>query len=103
MGIPDRPTSLRSPWQNPYAEHLIGTLRQECLDHVLIFGERHLRRILALYFSYYNQTRTHLALGKIRCELTFRLGRTRPPHALSSGSETLSRIRFLAGSTIDTP
>jgi hypothetical protein len=43
---------------------LIGTLRRECLDHVLIFGERHLWRILALYSSYYNQTRTHLSLGK---------------------------------------
>jgi transposase InsO family protein len=64
MGIRDRPTSLRSPWQNPYAERLIGTLRRECLDHVLIFGERHLRRILALYSLYYNQTRTHLGLGK---------------------------------------
>jgi transposase InsO family protein len=64
MGIRDRPTSPRSPWQNPYAERLIGTLRRECLDHVLIFGERHLRQILALYSSYYNQTRTHLALGK---------------------------------------
>jgi transposase InsO family protein len=64
MGIRDRPTSPRSPWQNPYAERLIGTLRRECLDHVLIFGERHLRWILALYSSYYNQTRTHLALGK---------------------------------------
>ena len=64
MGIRDRPISPRSPWQNPYAERLIGTLRRECLDHVLIFGERHLWRILALYSSYYNQTRTHLSLGK---------------------------------------
>ena len=64
MGIRDRPISPRSPWQNPYAERLIGTLRRECLDHVLIFGEQHLRRILALYSSYYNQTRTHLALRK---------------------------------------
>ena len=64
MGIRDRPTSPRSPWQNPYAERLIGTLRRECLDHVLIFGERHLRRILALYSLYYNETRTHLALRK---------------------------------------
>ncbi|TMK03343.1 MAG: transposase [Alphaproteobacteria bacterium] len=63
MGIRDRPISPRSPWQNPYAERLIGTLRRECLDHVLIFGE-HLRRILALYSSYYNQTRTHLGLRK---------------------------------------
>ncbi len=62
MGIRDRPISPRSPWQNPYAERLIGTLRRECLDHVLIVGERHLRRILALYSSYYNESRTHLAL-----------------------------------------
>ena len=48
MGIRDRPISPRSPWQNPYVERLIGTLRRECLDHVLIYGERHLRRILTL-------------------------------------------------------
>jgi transposase InsO family protein len=64
MGIRDRPISPRSPWQNPYVERLIGTLRRECLDHVLIFGERHLRRVLTLYFGYYNETRTHLGLGK---------------------------------------
>ncbi len=62
--IRDRPISPRSPWQNPYAERLIGSLRRECLDHVLIVGERHLRRILALYSSYYNESRTHLALEK---------------------------------------
>jgi transposase InsO family protein len=64
MGIRDRPISPRSPWQNPYVERLIGTLRRDCLDHVLIFGERHLRRVLTLYSSYYNETRTHLGLGK---------------------------------------
>ena len=64
MGIRDRPISPRSPWQNPYAERLIGTLRRECLDHVLIFGERHLRRVLSLYSLYYNETRTHLGLAK---------------------------------------
>ena len=58
------PISPRSPWQNPYAERLIGTLRRECLDHVLVFGERHLRRVLTLYSLYYNETRTHLGLGK---------------------------------------
>jgi transposase InsO family protein len=51
MGIRDRPIAPRSPWQNPYVERLIGTLRRECLDHVLITGERHLRRILAAYSS----------------------------------------------------
>jgi len=64
MGIRDRPISPRSPWQNPYAERLIGTVRRECLDHVLIVGERHLRRMLASYSSYYNESRTHLALEK---------------------------------------
>jgi transposase InsO family protein len=64
MGIRDRPTSPRSPWQNPYVERLIGTLRRNCLDHVLIFGARHLRRILTAYSHYYNETRTHLSLDK---------------------------------------
>jgi transposase InsO family protein len=64
MGIRDRPISPRSPWQNPYVERAIGTLRRECLDHVLIFDERHLRRILTLYSLYYNETRTHLGLAK---------------------------------------
>ena len=54
----------RSPWQNSYAERLIGTLRRECLDQVLIFGETHLRGILSAYAAYYNQARTHLALQK---------------------------------------
>jgi len=64
MGIRDRPISPRSPWQNAYVERLIGTLRRECLDHVVIYGERHLRRILTLYSLYYNETRTHLGVGK---------------------------------------
>ena len=64
MGIRDRPTSPRSPWQNAYAERLIGTLRRDCLDHVLTFGVQHLRQILTSYSSYYNQTRTHLSLDK---------------------------------------
>jgi transposase InsO family protein len=64
MGIRDRPISPRSPWQNPYVERLIGTLRRDCLDHVLIFGERHLRCVLASYSLYYNEARTHLSLGK---------------------------------------
>jgi transposase InsO family protein len=53
MGIRDRPISPRSPWQNGYAERLIGTVRRECLDRMLIFGEAHLRRILSLYAIYY--------------------------------------------------
>jgi transposase InsO family protein len=64
MGIRDRPISPQSPWQNGYAERLIGTLRRECLDQVLIFGEAPLRHILTLYASYYNESRTHLSLRK---------------------------------------
>src|SRR5262249_44824393 len=58
MGIRDRPISPGSPWQNPYAERLIGTLRRDCLDHVLIFGERRLRGVLSLYSLYCNETGT---------------------------------------------
>jgi transposase InsO family protein len=64
MGIRDRPISPASPWQNGYVERLIGTVRRECLDRMLIFGESHLRRVLFAYAAYYNQTRTHLALQK---------------------------------------
>src|SRR5450631_1641638 len=64
MGIRDRPTSPRSPWQNAYAERLIGSIRRECLDHVVVFGERHLRHVLLSYMNYYNEVRTHLSLDK---------------------------------------
>jgi transposase InsO family protein len=64
MGIRDRPISPGSPRQNGYAERLIGTLRRECLDQMLIFGEAHLRKVLTLFASYYNQSRTHLSLLK---------------------------------------
>ena len=64
MGIRDRPTSPRSPWQNGFAERLIGSIRRECLDHVVVFGERHLRHVLLSYMNYYNETRTHLSLAK---------------------------------------
>jgi transposase InsO family protein len=57
-------TAPRSPWQNPYAERLIGSIRRELLDHVLVLGEGHLHRLLAAYFDYYHRTRTHLSLGK---------------------------------------
>ena len=64
MGIRDRPISPQSPWQNGCAERLIGTLRRECLDQVVIFSEMHLRRILSAYAPYYNQAHTHLVLRK---------------------------------------
>jgi hypothetical protein len=53
-----------SPWQNRFAERLIGSIRRECLDHVVVFGERHLRHILLSYMKYYNEVRTHLSLEK---------------------------------------
>ncbi len=64
MGIRDRPTSFRSPWQNGYVERLIGSIRRECTDHLIVFNAEHLRRILAKYASYYNEGRTHVSLGK---------------------------------------
>ena len=64
MGIRDRPTAARSPWQNGYAERLIGSIRRECLDCVVVFGERHLRHLLKSYQGYYNEARTHLSLDK---------------------------------------
>jgi transposase InsO family protein len=64
MGIRDRPVSACSPWQNGYAERLIGSIRRECLDHVVIFGEHHLRHLLRSYQKYYNECRTHLSLDK---------------------------------------
>ena len=64
MGIRDPPTSPRSTWQNGFAERLIGSIRRECLDHVVVFNERHLRHVLLSYMNYYNETRTHLSLDK---------------------------------------
>jgi putative transposase len=64
MGIEEVLTAPHSPWQNPFAERLIGSIRRECLSHVLVLGERHLRRILARYFDYYHRARTHLSLDK---------------------------------------
>lgn len=64
MGIRDRPTSYRSPWQNGYVERVIGSIRRECLDHKIIFGEADLRRTLRNYARYYNRARTHLSLEK---------------------------------------
>ena len=64
IGIRDRPAAPRSPWQNAYAERLVGSIRRECLDHIIVLGEAHLRRILKAYASYYNNARTHLSLRK---------------------------------------
>jgi putative transposase len=64
MGITEVVTAVLSPWQNAYVERVIGSLRRECLDHIVIFNERHLRRVLTSYIDYYHRTRTHLSLDK---------------------------------------
>ena len=64
MGIRDKPIAPGSPWQNGFAERLIGSIRRECTDHVVAFGERHLHRILQSYARYYNASRTHRSLNK---------------------------------------
>ncbi|MCH8112329.1 MAG: transposase [Proteobacteria bacterium] len=64
MEINEVLTAPRSPWQNTFAERMIGSIRRECLDHLIIIDERHLRRILASYFDYYHRSRSHLSLCK---------------------------------------
>jgi transposase InsO family protein len=64
MGIRDKPTAPASPWQNGFAERLIGSIRRECVDHFIVLGEAHLRRILRAYAGYYNDIRTHWSLDK---------------------------------------
>ena len=64
MGMEEVLTAPRSPWQNPYVERLVGSVRRECLDHVIVWNPRSLRRILQDYFAYYEHWRTHLALAK---------------------------------------
>ena len=64
MGMRDKPTAPASPWQNGFAERLIGSIRRECLDHIVVLGEAHLRRILRAYAGYYNDIRTHRSLDK---------------------------------------
>jgi transposase InsO family protein len=64
MGIRDKPIAPSSPWQNVFAERLIGSIRRECVDHIIVLGEAHLRRILKSYADYYNGARTHRSLNK---------------------------------------
>ena len=77
MGIRDHPTAPRSPWQNGHVERLIGSIRSESLDHLVVFDEAQLRRVLKNYASYYNQVRTHLSLEKNAPDF-------RRPHKLGS-------------------
>ena len=69
----------RSPWQNPYVERLIGSIRRDCLDHLIVLNERHLRRVLGAYSTYYHTARTHLSLDK-QCP------QPRPIHGPDSGN-----------------
>jgi hypothetical protein len=64
MGIRDEPTAPASPWQNGFADRLIGSIRRECVDHIIVLGEAHLRQILRAYAGYYNDIRTHRSLDK---------------------------------------
>jgi transposase InsO family protein len=64
MGIEEVVIAARSPWQNPYCERLIGSIRRECLDHLIVLHDRHLKRILSAYFDYYHNCRTHLSLDR---------------------------------------
>ncbi len=64
MGTREVRTAPRSPWQSPYVERFIGSIRRECLDHVVVLSESSLRRLLTSYTQYYLHSRTHLALGK---------------------------------------
>src|SRR3979411_219173 len=64
MGIRDKPIAPASPWQNGFAERLIGSIRRECVDHIIVLGEAHLRRILKSYADYYNGIRAHRSLNK---------------------------------------
>jgi len=64
MGIRDKPIAPASPWQNGFAERVIGSIRRECVDHMIVWGEAHLRRILQAYARYHNDVRTHRSLDK---------------------------------------
>jgi hypothetical protein len=64
MEIEEVLIAFRSPWQSPYVERLIGSIRRECLDHVIVLNEDHLRRILASHFEYYHEARAHLSLDR---------------------------------------
>jgi putative transposase len=64
MGVEEVVIAPRSPWQNPFVERVVGSIRRECLDRVIVFNERHLRHVLSSYFQYYHEARTHLSLNK---------------------------------------
>ena len=93
MGITEVVTAPRSPWQNAYVERVIGSIRRECLDHVIVINERHLRRVLFSYVDYYHRSRTHLSLDKDpECS----------PHPTAKPRQRDPPFRKSAGSTLAT-
>jgi hypothetical protein len=91
---------LDAPWQNGYAERLIGTVRRECLDRMLIFGEAHLRRILSMYAIYYNESRTHLSLHK---DVPLRDRAVTNTHGSQPGGKDMSIGSIIIAHQIATP
>src|SRR5947199_2864584 len=84
MGIRDKPIAPGSPWQNGFAERLIGSIRRECVDNIVVLGETHLRRVLKSYSRYYNKVRTHRSLDKMRLSRARSSGPAASPHTPSS-------------------
>jgi Integrase core domain len=93
MGMEEVVNAPRAPWQNPYVERLVGSIRRECLDHVIVWNQRSLRRILKSYFAYYQHSRTHFSLGQ-RCARASDRGTAGPGSCVcdSSGRRTPSPI-----------
>jgi transposase InsO family protein len=90
-----------SPWQNGYAERLIGSIRRKCLDHVVVFAERHLRHVLSCYMEYYNAARTHLSLDKdtpVRRAVQS-IGHIQARTVLGGLHHQYARMRFTTGTT----
>jgi hypothetical protein len=96
MGIRDKPTAPASPWQNGFAERLIGSIRRECLDHIIVLGEAHLRQILQSYARYYNEIRTHRSLDKDApvARQIQRIGSINQTPSLADFITTTSELRF---------
>jgi putative transposase len=103
MAIEEVVTAPRSPWQNAYVERIIGSIRRECLDHVIVFDERHLRRVLSTYFEYHHRSRTHLARQRLSaasahtaalCRHCYRLSKGRRPAPSLRASRSLNGLRW---------
>ena len=100
MGIEEVVTAPRSPWQSPYVERVIGSIRRECLDHVIVLNERHLRAILLSYIDYYQRSRTHLALGKDTPERrSVQPAWRREDRGVSTGRRAASSVPAVGGLT----